>query len=728
MRSSILVILRIELGIWLKAIQRRTNGRSSRIPENDEQGTKLFEQTEHDEHRKFAHIPAPIAKEIKEMISREVAKAQVATLSHLKEYFSNTISQTIKEELIANLRAEYNVKGNDDTRRAKEALDVVTCTFFVNLLLTHVLFDSGSDRSFVSESFSRNFIIPTSRFNPSLDVKVAGSKIIRVANVFQNYEVEINNEKLLIDLIPMPMGEINVVIEPRDIWRGGCTLDSLLSWNTQKSPVRIIIPLFENFLMSFQKNSQTCSLRMQELMMSLLRTDLDKGFYSPSIKMPPYEMLYGRKCRTPICWGEIGQRELAKLMLSNNQQKDRINQRRLKMAQDDKSLCGQERRPIEFQVGDCVMLKVSPWKGVIHFKKRGKLGPHYTGPFRITDRVRKVAYRLQLPEELNSIHNTFHVSQLRKCLVDEAEYAPLADIVVDEKLGYVEEPVKILDTMVKKLRRKEILLFKKRLGRKRARKEQQQESSKRQRIEDDKETDEHEEVEEDDEVELKKHLVIIKDDEIAIDVIPLATKPPMIVEYKLLKEEIMVHYQLIRAYGSSKRYSLMIRMLQDIDREDLETLWKLVKTKHGDIRPEDEHERVLWGDLKVMFEPDIRSEVWRNLQGYTVTVWKLYDSCGVHFVRFGSVHIFMLVEKRYPLTPITITNMLNKKLQTDHFNEMCYQLLKLMIQKMNIKFRGGLLGLKRLQGFLELLLLSTAGTKVNAAGLQLLEDLLLPRG
>ncbi|GJT38025.1 hypothetical protein Tco_0937890 [Tanacetum coccineum] len=70
-----------------------------------------------------------------------------------------------------------------------------------------------------------------------------------------------------------------------------------------------------------------------------------------------------------------------------------------------------------------------------------------------------------------------------------------------------------------------------------------------------------------------------------------------------------------------------------IDREDLLTLWKLVKTKHGDIRPEDEHERVLWGDFKVMFEPDIRSKVWRDLQGYTVSVWKLYDSCGVHFAR-----------------------------------------------------------------------------------------------
>ncbi|GJY95326.1 hypothetical protein Tco_0511687 [Tanacetum coccineum] len=156
---------------------------------------------------------------------------------------------------------------------------------------------------------------------------------------------------------------------------------------------------------------------------------------------------------------------------------------------------------------------------------------------------------------------------------------------------------------------------KKSLGKKRAVKKHQQKSPKRQKLEDDKETDEHEEVEADDTAELKKHLVIKKDDDIAIDAIPLATKPPMIVEYKLLKEGIMVHYSLIRADGSSKRYFSMIRMLQDIDREDLETLWKLVKTKYGDTRPEDEHERVLLGDFKVMFEPDIRSGEILRVQG-----------------------------------------------------------------------------------------------------------------
>ncbi|GKD11680.1 hypothetical protein Tco_1196087, partial [Tanacetum coccineum] len=102
-----------------------------------------------------------------------------------------------------------------------------------------------------------------------------------------------------------------------------------------------------------------------------------------------------------------------------------------------------------------------------------------------------------------------------------------------------------------------------------------------------------EDEKDDDQEEMKKHMEIVVKEEISIDAIPLATKPPVIVEYKLIREGIMGHYQLIRAYGSFKRYSSMIRMLQGIDREDLQTLWKLVKTKHGDIRPEDEHERVL---------------------------------------------------------------------------------------------------------------------------------------
>ncbi|GKA01450.1 hypothetical protein Tco_0674115 [Tanacetum coccineum] len=99
-------------------------------------------------------------------------------------------------------------------------------------------------------------------------------------------------------------------------------------------------------------------------------------------------------------------------------------------------------------------------------------------------------------------------------------------------------------------------------------------------------------------------------------------------------------------------------------------------------KPEEGYERVLWGDLKTMFDPHVEDQVWRNQQDYRVLDWKLYDSCGVHSLRKQNVHIHMLVEKRYPLTPATITDMLNRKLQADHWNKMCYQLLKLITKQL----------------------------------------------
>nr|GEZ67655.1 putative ribonuclease H-like domain-containing protein [Tanacetum cinerariifolium] len=112
--------------------------------------------------------------------------------------------------------------------------------------------------------------------------------------------------------------------------------------------------------------------------------------------------------------------------------------------------------------------------------------------------------------------------------------------------------------------------------------------------------------------EMKLYVKIVPDEDIAIDAIPLATKPLVIVEYKIVKEGKNSTYHIIKADGSTKRYTSMIKLLENIDREDLETLWKLVKDKHGNTRPEEDCERVLWGDIKVMFESDIESEVWSN--------------------------------------------------------------------------------------------------------------------
>ncbi|GKB17612.1 hypothetical protein Tco_0851535 [Tanacetum coccineum] len=197
---------------------------------------------------------------------------------------------------------------------------------------------------------------------------------------------------------------------------------------------------------------------------------------------------------------------------------------------------------------------------------------------------------------------------------------------------------------------------------KRAGDELEQERIKKQKICDDQE-----------EAEMKKLMEVVPDEkEVAVDAIPLATKPPNIIDWKIVKEGKMSFFQIIKANGSAKRYSSFIQMLKDFDREDLKTLWKLVKAKHGYTRPEEGYARLLWGDLKTMFEPNVEDMAWRNLQGNKVLMWKLFDSCGVHFVRFQSLHVFMLVEKQYPLTPATIIEMLNKKLQADYWNEMCY--------------------------------------------------------
>ncbi|GJU06568.1 putative reverse transcriptase domain-containing protein [Tanacetum coccineum] len=99
------------------------------------------------------------------------------------------------------------------------------------------------------------------------------------------------------------------------------------------------------------------------------------------------------------------------------------------------------RKPLEFEVGDSVLLKVSPWKGVIRFGKRGKLAPRYVGPFEILKRIGPIAYRLRFPKELSSVHDTFHVSNLRKCLADASLHVPLNEIKVDKTLRFVEEPV-----------------------------------------------------------------------------------------------------------------------------------------------------------------------------------------------------------------------------------------------------------------------------------------------
>nr|GFC33659.1 putative reverse transcriptase domain-containing protein [Tanacetum cinerariifolium] len=125
-----------------------------------------------------------------------------------------------------------------------------------------------------------------------------------------------------------------------------------------------------------------------------------------------------------------------------------------------KSYADLKHKPMEFHVGGKVMAKVSPWKGVVRFGKKGNLNPRYFGPFKVLERVRDVAYKLDLPEELSRVHDTFHVSNLRKCHADEPLAVPLDGLHFDDKLHFVEEPVKIVDREVKWLKQSRISLVK----------------------------------------------------------------------------------------------------------------------------------------------------------------------------------------------------------------------------------------------------------------------------
>ncbi|GKD60638.1 hypothetical protein Tco_1298147 [Tanacetum coccineum] len=171
------------------------------------------------------------------------------------------------------------------------------------------------------------------------------------------------------------------------------------------------------------------------------------GSYHLSIRCAPFEALYGRKCRSPVLWAEISESSFTGLeLVQETTNKVVLIKENPKVARDRQKSCADNRRKLlEFEVGDRVLLRVSPWKGVMRFGKKGKLAPRYVGPFEILERIGLVAYRLRLPEELNSVHDTFHVSNLKKCLADANLHMPLDEIRVDKTLRFIEELVEIMD-------------------------------------------------------------------------------------------------------------------------------------------------------------------------------------------------------------------------------------------------------------------------------------------
>nr|GEW45583.1 hypothetical protein [Tanacetum cinerariifolium] len=192
----------------------------------------------------------------------------------------------------------------------------------------------------------------------------------------------------------------------------------------------------EHTIQTLEDMLKACVLEFEggwDVHLLLLEFSYNNSYHS-SVRCAPFEALYGRKCRSLII-----------LKAARGGQKSYANKRR---------------KPLEFSICEYVLLKVSPWKGVVRFGKKKKLAPRFFRPFEITVRIGLVAYRLRLPRELNGVHDTFYVSNLKKCLADPTLQVPLDKIQVDAKLNFIEEPVEILEREFKKLKQSRIAITK----------------------------------------------------------------------------------------------------------------------------------------------------------------------------------------------------------------------------------------------------------------------------
>ena len=184
--------------------------------------------------------------------------------------------------------------------------------------------------------------------------------------------------------------------------------------------------------------------------------------YQSSIGMAPYEALHGRRCKTPMCWIELHEHKIISPdLVKDIEEKVWIIQQRLKVASDrQRSYADLKIRDIAYEVGDKVFLKLSPWRKILRFGKKGKLSPRFIGSYEVLERIGPMAYRLALPPKLTKLHNVFHVSMLRRYRSDESHILLVQDVQVQADLSYDEEPKAILAREVKQLRNKQVPLVK----------------------------------------------------------------------------------------------------------------------------------------------------------------------------------------------------------------------------------------------------------------------------
>ena len=184
--------------------------------------------------------------------------------------------------------------------------------------------------------------------------------------------------------------------------------------------------------------------------------------FQSSIRMVPYEALYRRKCRTPMCWTELSEKKIISLdLIQETEEKVKMIREILKVAIDrQKSYADMRRKDIRYEMSEKVFLKVKPWNKVMIFGKKSKLSPKFIGSYEVIEKVGPLAYRLALPPKLEKIHNVFHMSMLRRYKSDPSHVVYSETIELRPDLTYEEEPVEILAQEVKELQKKRIPLVK----------------------------------------------------------------------------------------------------------------------------------------------------------------------------------------------------------------------------------------------------------------------------